>query len=322
MQQSRPNLFGKNKVVMNFKSFLQTAVLIFYFLVSGSSVIRAEVRIDPSVVYIEVEKIGREIDLLKKHFKISQSISFTPYEANLKPKHTWQLTYIIFSKINIFRSKINLPRIMVNSMEPVLDINPLLTFEQTQRLLAEIAILKIHLGITQYISSPGKISGKQPIDVFNQLQKISLEMDLLNKELIHPTYVFSEVMRIDTDISSILRWLKLEDTSYPPAKEENVTPKDSLDATYELMEEIYRLQRILGVGLTDFSLLRRQGKILPSDVYLMVGMCLAELQPVKARMGISILTPPAESYDFKTPADVHQLIQWSTKKLQLVRISR
>ncbi len=296
--------------------------LFFLFFLSATSGAWAElVKITPSEVYGQVMQLNKEVDLLTKHFGLSHEKKTDIYRANLLPRHVWVKAYVIMVKINVLRNKIGLPRNQANYMEPELNPSPALVFEQIRRLTAELRILKKRLGIKGWVGKPEQFSGKRPIDVFNRLHHISCQLDALNEEEINPNYVFAEVMRIHEDIVSVLRALRLRDKTYPPGKEENMTPADSLKAVFALLAEIQRLQKNTDISRTDFSAFQKEEKsVPPSDVFNMVGMCLAEIQTLKAHIGLKHnITVPAAYHQGKSTADVHQLLRWTTRMFRQVR---
>jgi len=293
-------------------------LLIFAFWLIQPTFSHAD--IDSSDVYAQAVQIEKEINILKKHFGIKEEKPAPPILADLKPRHVWEKSYFIAAKINLFRRKHRLPVSTVNVLEPVLNMNIALVYEQTQRILTEIKILKTRLSIRQRITPLEKFTGKQPIDVYNKLNWVSYQWDVLNGQNVDPSYVFAEVMRIYEDINSILRAKHVEDTSFPPEKISTMQPVDSLQAAFELMAEVQRIQRNMGIPRTDFSVFHTREQVLKSDVFNMSGMVLAELQTIKAWMDLNrVLTPPANSYQGKTSADVHQLLGWAIHKLQLIK---
>ena len=188
------------------------------------------------------------------------------------------------------------------------------------RLLNVIFVLKKRLGITDQVSSPQQYTGKQPIDVFNRLHHISYQFDVINREEINPNYVFAEVMRIYEDIATLLKVLQLRDKTYPPGKQEKVAPADCLTATFELLAEIQRLQKGAGIERTDFSIFQKKEQVLPSDVFNLVSMALAELQTIKAYSDLNhYVTPPAVTHERKKENDVHQLLRWTTRMVRQIR---
>ncbi|MGN7611327.1 hypothetical protein ACQZV8_04485 [Magnetococcales bacterium HHB-1] len=280
----------------------------------------AEVEISPSEVYVQVERIAQELKLIQRHFGVQDKKQKTrPFKARLKPRHVWQKSYEVLVKINIFRARHNMPRITPNAMEPVLDLDPMLVYEQTQRILTELAIIRTRLNIPGTTTLKPVVGGKKPIDVFNQLHQISLMMEMLNAQKIDPNHVFAEVMRLDEDVSSLLRRLGIKDDTYPPARKKKVIPKDSFLVAFEFMKEIQRLQRFVGIGQTNFSAFKKRHNVQPADVFNIIGMCLAEFQLLKAHYNDRRVTPAAEYLDNKLPDDVEQMLQWITRKLRLIK---
>ncbi|HLC16627.1 MAG TPA: hypothetical protein VJL89_10420 [Thermodesulfovibrionia bacterium] len=281
--------------------------------------LRADTDITPSEVYMKAEEIAREAELLKRHFGINETVAFEPFQVDLQPRHVWQKLYFIHTKINVLRTKNKFPGITANSMEPVLQLEPYLNYEQAQRILLELHILKDRLGIKEEITPVETIEGKQSVDVFNKLHEVSLQLEALNREPVTAEYVFAEAMRVFDDVVTILQWFDIDDKTFPPAKVGNVTLSQTLDETFAMMKEIQRLQRHAGLQITDFSPFHKKEDVRMSDIFNMTGMCLAELMPLKAYTGIKELTPAAQYHEAKTIVEVHQLLSWITRKLKLVR---
>jgi hypothetical protein len=86
-----------------------------------------------------------------------------------------------------------------------------------------------------------------------------------------------------------------------------------------LMQEVQRIQGLANIEPVDFS-----GFLVPSatpsDTFNMTLMILAELQPIKAFLGMKhTITVPGRLYDEKKAADVQQLLEWARRKLQLIQ---
>ncbi|KJR42153.1 hypothetical protein MCHI_001952 [Candidatus Magnetoovum chiemensis] len=201
----------------------------------------------------------------------------------------------------------------------MISLPPSINYEQTIRILAELDILKKRLAISENTAPVELEHGKDPTDVFNKLRDALLQIGALNNEEISPNYVFAEIMRGYEDITVMLQALHIEDRSFPPAKKTDAEPKDSLAAAFDLMKEIQRLQRDAGIERTDFTPFYKTNSVSPSEVLIMIGMCLTELQTLKAYMDLKYITPPAQRYYAKTPADVHQLTIWLSRRLSLIQ---
>ncbi len=295
--------------------FLSLALVIFYVPVSNG-----QSRITPSDVLSRINQIKKEVSVIKRHYKITKTFTPAPYVAKITPRHNWQKAYLVMLNLNVIRKKNGLSHFPIGSIEPLRSLEPEILYAQSERILTEIQILKKRLGIVGKISPAQKYYNKKPIDVFNGLHAVSLNLELISKETIVPTYVFAEVLRIYEDLSKMATLMGIRDDSYPPSKVVTVTPKDSLKAAFDLMAEIQRLQKAARIEVIDFSNFNKEENVRPSDVLNMVGMCLAEIQTLKAFMGIKSLTPAAEYLEEKKPADVHQLLRWASLKIRKIKI--
>lgn len=284
----------------------------------------SENNITLDAVYVQTMQIEKEIDLLKRYYKITATNPVAAIEAELLPHHIWQKTYAILTKLNIFRLKHGLTGFSPVVQEAELKLDPRANWGQMLRILTEIKIAKNYLSIATEVSPPTPTQSKRTIDIFNKLNRISYDMDALNGEPISPAYVYAEAMRLNEDVNAILYKAGVTDTAVPPVRNEVATPKNSLDAAFTLLTQIQRIQRQLGLVTTDLSVFRKndQDTVIPADVFNLVTLCLGELQLVKARLELSHkITPAAEFQEDKTPADVTQLLGYVTNKLSLVELN-
>lgn len=299
------------------KSFLTIVALSSLLLLSANFLHARD--ITPSVVYSQVDLISRDISLIKEHFNITDSVTQRIIKTNLKPRHVWQITYEVLVKINILRSKLQLPVIAVNSLEPVKNIPPALVYEQTQRILTELRIIRERLGIDRDVGAPILFKDKSPVDVFNSLNRISQELDIINGKSFTASHVFAQAIRILEDVNAIIDKLNVEDTTIPPGKREKTTPAHSFKTAFRLLREIQRLQMLAAIERTDFDHMRSDN-VTPGDVFGLAEMILAELQTIKAYLGLKhAITPPALYYEEKKPEDVQQILGWTLRRVRLIK---
>ncbi len=295
-------------------------IVFFLLLITGLSA----KTITPTDVYAQVMLINDEMHLLLKHYGVSYDdvkiTEQTAIKTPLKPRNVWQMTYEISIKINMLRVSNKLPMIEPINMEPVLNLNLDLVYEQTQRILAEIKIFKFRKDInTLVIAKKIEYRNKTPLDVFNALNKISVMFDMLNQSGFTPSYVFGESMRIYNDLTTVLNYLSIDDNTAPSARNNKATSTDTFEVSMEILEKIKQIQFSVGIATVDFSAFRK-GKVTPSKVFTMNQMILAELQTIKAYVGLThYITPAASIYVGKTPADVDQLMSWCLRKVVLLR---
>jgi len=279
-------------------------------------------KITPNEVYSEVSLISKELHSIMAYYNIKHNDAEikrnTKITVNLKPRNVWQKSYEIMIKINILRNRHNLPTIKPVSMSPVLQLNPDLVYEQTQRILTELKVFKFRMGIPQKSFKAKKYKGMTPSDVFNGLSYISASLDLLNKEGLTPSFVFAENMKVYDDISLILDFLEIPDNTIPRFKNLKATPNDTFNTALKILEKIKYLQINVGMDFVNFNGFKKEN-ITPSDVFTLTQMILSELQTLKAFIGVKSTTVTASEYKTKTPIEVDQLMSWNLRKLNLIR---
>jgi len=278
-------------------------------------------KITPNEVYSQVSLISEELHSIMSYYDVKHNDEEikkkTKVSVDLKPRNVWQKSYEIMIKINILRNKYGLPTIKPVNMSPVLHLNPDLVYEQTQRILTELKIFKLRMGIKKSFFKEKKFTNRKPLDVFNGLSYISTSLDILNKGGLTPSFVFAENMKVYDDISLILEFLEIEDNTIPGFKNKNATPNDTFNTALQILEKIKYLQINVGMEFVDFSGFKKD-KIIPSDVFSLTQMILSELQTLKAYIGLKTITSTASKYKTKTPTEVDQLMSWNLRKLNLV----
>jgi hypothetical protein len=277
--------------------------------------------ITPSDVYGEVMRIKKEVNSLLNYYHIEYDEKKmehdTAVHVNLKPRDVWQKSYEIMIKINILRSMWDLPSISPVNMAPVLNLNPDLVWEQTQRVLTELRIFEYRNFIPVKHFKVKHYKDKTPLDVFNGFAYISAAMDKLNRSSFTPSYVFAQNMRVYDDLSLIISRLGIEDNTIPAKINIKATPNDTFKTGMKILEKIKQLQILAGISFVDFSSIAK-GKATPSDVFSITQMIIAELQTLKAYLKINSITIAAKEYESKTPVEVDQLMSWNLRKLNLV----
>ncbi len=284
-----------------------------------ASVTAAEVT--PNEVYSKAYVILEEIKILKRHFHIEKSVAPETVHLALTPGHNWQKGYEILYKINLFRSKHGLSFSSVSSREPQQALSPLIAYEQLIRIITELQIIKFYTDITEAAVQPPVFTEKMPVDVYNLLDEISRELDILNGKPLLPSDALTQAVRITEDVDFILKALNITDTTIPPPKVLGMKPADVFEVVLQLLAEIRRVKKLFDINWIDFHALKPTDReITPSDVFSLDGIVLAELQPIKARLGLKYaLTPMAQHYENIEPDSPYRTHGWTLRKLQLIR---
>ncbi|MBF0264204.1 MAG: hypothetical protein HQL46_02965 [Gammaproteobacteria bacterium] len=272
--------------------------------------------------YDKAETVLREVRLIKKHFGITKKPYPKVIKTRLLTRHTRARAYELYAKLNILRVKNNLGIIEPPNMEPTTELNPIYTYAQLDRLLAEIGILKLHLGIKEKVLPVEQTSSRTATDSYNLLGLISAELDTINGEAFTPSHVFAEAMRIYEDLDAILLRLGIDDSTTPPRKRVDDKPIDTYKIAIKQLNAIKSIQAGIGMTSIDYFAFERQD-VTPSDVYEITQIILSEIQVIKAYIGLNHeITRGAKYYTGKMPSDVSQLMRWLYKKIRLINLQR
>ncbi len=295
-------------------------IFIFILLISLSLFAK---EMTSSEVYGQVMLIEEEVEFLLDHYKVvhhhnKNSENITHITAELRPRNVWQKTYEIMIKINILRNRFGLETNEPVNTSPVLNLNPNMVYGQTQRILTELSIFKMREDIVSPVFKKQEFKNKVPLDVFNALYHVSVLLDELNGAEISLSFSYGETLRIYDDITSVLQHLNIEDNTIPEIKNPSATPTDALNNSILLLEKIKQLQILAGIAVVDFSQFKK-AEAKERDVFEISEMVLAELQTIKAFVGVKTITHAATQYEGKTAAEVNQLMSWNLRKLNLIQ---
>lgn len=277
--------------------------------------------IDNHVVQQQLAQIQQQTDAFKQHFLNQQppaELETALFWAEVKPRHLWQQQYALFLRLNRFRQRHGLPFVTANALEPRFKPTLALLYEQNERLLTEIRLLKRHFTINDKNATQATISQEAIylIDLFRQLAQIHHDWDQLNQAPLGWSIVFVEAMRLNDDIDQLLVQLQIENKSIPPAKAAQVSSQHIFDSIVDLLSEIQRLQRLAAIERIDFLPIIEHSL---ADELMLTLFALAEMQTLKATLGLEHqVTPPSLADTSKRMADVKQLFGWMQRKLQLI----
>jgi hypothetical protein len=280
--------------------------------------VHAEITADD--IYAYANQINEEINILKRHFSVKETKSVKEIKIFVLPRHTWQKSYEILFKLNLFREKQGLPILTVTSREPQKNPPPAIVYEQVLRIITELQIIKFYLGIQEEAPPRSSFSGKTVNDNYNLLNAISAQLDLLNDSSIFTLAIdFGQAMRVTEDIDFLIEALNIKDTTTPPLKEPNTTLENIIETQMQVLAEIQRLQPFAGLEKTEIYGFKPEGIITPYDIFSLMGVILAELQPIKAHLELKYASITARHYENKTPEDIKQVLSWALRKLLLIR---
>lgn len=270
----------------------------------------------PNQVFAITEHILRQLKQYRRLQGIQNPIHKIQVIPGLKPRHVYGKTLEIMEKVNLLRQRHNMGSIAVPRY-PLRTITPTEVFDLTLRLDGELILL---YGISEMDLKPWLTSlsedeyeGKQPSDVFLNMQRISNLLDsLLGSEGYTPNDVYREVLAIKQDVQVMAQSLgnripaKLWKT---PKFEPGTEPRDVLAYAKNLLDLIVMAKKRAGMfGVPNIAITPRAA-VTPSDVFNQVRLINTELTKLKVFLGVSSISERPAIQARKTPAHVLQVME-------------
>lgn len=302
---------------------LARIMLALLFLVAAENTQADTSSITPSDVYVQAVRIEQKTLELQRKLGIKEVPEIPKViKTELLSRHIFARTYMLLTKISLFREQKKLPMVRPVSIEPQAELLPYTNWAQCLRILTEMEILEKALGVSTPPPPTPIKTEKKPVEVFNKLSQISAVWNVLIGGQITLPYIYAEAMRLNEDVSALLQAQGIIDTALPTARIANASAGDSLDASFDILREIQKQQVQAGletINLEEFHLPKQQAQ--PQDVFNMIEILLAELQPLKVKLGLKhTITPVAQYYDSKKPADVAQVLGYIANRLHLLNL--
>jgi len=234
----------------------------------------------------------------------------------LKPQHVYGKGLEIMEKIDVLRRRQNLGPVTVPRY-PLRTITPSEVFDLALRLDDELALIhqqeRVNVELWGTTMEINEYEGKQPSDVFYNMQKISNLLDtILGSEGFTPNDVYREVLAIKHDVQLIAVSL---DEAIPaavwstPVLKPGTEPSDVLAKAREVLDLIVLAKRRAGMfGVRNIAVLP-DGVVTPSEVFNQIRLIETELTEFKVFLNINTIPELPATQKSKMPAHVLQVLE-------------
>ena len=256
----------------------------------------------PSDVYAEAVLLKQKIIFIRKEAKVKGSFPDIEVQTNKAPTHVLQKSLEVLSKVNRYRIIKNYGEISMPEY-PSREITPSDVYSYVKRLNEEVTPFIKNKKFLNSLKLK-KYKNKTPSDVYKLLWSVSLAIDpLLGMRGFTPTDVYEQ----SETIVDIAMFLKQSQGNFADIKKPNVKkglhPNHALNASYELLEKIAKIDKRLWIKSTEVP--KKSYKVItPTHVYDSLQNIIAEMQRLKTRLGLERYFEIKEVKDDKTPSDV------------------
>lgn len=277
---------------------------------------------DSNDVYALAESLKNKITHLTGEKKLHPNYMKLPQQYNKSPRHVFQKTLEVLTKINKYRQLNNLGEVNI-PIYPSRSIDSEDVYFNVKRLNSEIGLLlkKIDCPHALGLSVLNNYTNKTSNDSYYEVWLASLAMDELLGKGFSPVDNYKQSALIVDTIMFIRNSQGMYDEIEMPKKKSRKHPNHVLYATNKLLKEISHVEKKLWMQAVDVPQ-NPQKIITPTEVYDSMQIVITELIRIRRRLGVERFYEAQEIIESKTPSDVLQNIEYAIKLLPTFELNQ
>ncbi len=263
----------------------------------------------PDDVFQVAGHILKELRKYKASRGIRIKIKKDKAAEGLTPQHVYRKTLECLNKVDQIRLNKGIGDTALPD-PPLRTITPTEVYDLVTRLDMELEIIynKDKFKYTPWYIDTGDFKeNKTPSDVYNRMQIISDELDIiLGSGGYTPNEVYGLAENINREIRLILKKLDYKIPVLSIPFKPGLRPRDTLASSYKLFGLIKKIQHRAGIFTPFIPAVSPELNVTPNDVYNELQMIFAEISVLKAHLNIIISLPETGVFKNKTPSHVEQ----------------
>lgn len=277
----------------------------------------------PSHVFRVAEHILWELLRYKEHLGIRQMGSEEQPLEGLAPHHVYSKTLECLRQVSFMRSNKDLGPIAIPT-RPLRNITPAEVFELVGRLDMELEVLFYRSSqiepIPWYADYRALVNGKTPSDVYNKMQTVAREIDVLMGNrgyTIDDSYMLAEMIQME--LVQILSYLDVEaEEASIVITADRLQAHHILSTAHELWDLVKRVQLRAGMEPSFIPLMPPTRASTDTDVYNELQLILTEIEDLKIRLNMTSTLSPCQRVPGKTTNLVEQNLRKSNYLLRVL----
>lgn len=239
-----------------------------------------------------------------------QNLSFGGVERQREqrfPRHVWQKAREVLVKLEQFKERVGLT---AHEIPPFVqrEVRPEDVKRLADRILADVELVKKHLGVRDPIPSVSFKDGYQPTDVYNNMARISAMLDVLSSTAVKP----SDVYRVIDTAVQVLRQIHQNKNPniewvYEGEVVEGQSPRDVFGVAISLLDKLDMLAHKQGYSIQGgvAKVQSRVGRIAPVHVLGVMNIILADVNAMAWNFNNMVAVKLAPHVEGKIPSDVY-----------------
>ena len=139
--------------------------------------------IKPSDVYGRGLYINNELDIIAKHLQVSlDGIKEPRRKERIRPKQVAERVIRNYYNLSRLQDKLGMPKARIQGIS-LERIRPSDVYDLAGMLIAELVLIKVHLGITTVAVPTSPVDGKQPADVLVQMELAGKKIAQIQRQM-------------------------------------------------------------------------------------------------------------------------------------------
>jgi len=264
----------------------------------------------PNDVFGVTQEILSKLNTLKGIRGISKRSKIPPYIYGLEPIHAYQKGIEAIEKAMRLKEQSGFYPSQVPD-SPIRKITPSEVYELVLRLDGIVTLLLKKFGdkgVENYVYKLNKpiYINKTPSDVYNNLWKISNEIDVILAKEYTPNETYMLSQKLQAKVKLILKKLLINQSITPVKVEKNKTPHDVFRLSVRFFNLLKKMQQRLNVGNSNI-VIPNEKNVTPNTVYNTLRIVNAALNEILIDLDINTegLLQNCKLQTDKTPTDVY-----------------
>ena len=272
----------------------------------------------PNDVFALSEFILNKIAYIKNKKGIKVKTKKTTYIYGLKPIHVYVKGLEDLEKVAKIRELEGFKPSQTPSA-PNTKITPSEVYELILRLDDEINLLYPNYNLTAYRDYLNKkeYNDKTPSDVYDNLWKLSYELDAILNQEYTPNETFVLAKKIENDLQEISKFFTGKKITVESHTYKNRRPSDVFVMSQNLMDSLQEIKRRGNISSAKIAL-PQDKSITPTTVYNALRIISGTISEIRIYYGIEERDIDLKKVDNKTPSDVYEVTERAnniTKKI-------
>ena len=276
---------------------------------------------EPADVFVRVELLRAEVEHIRVYMGMPKNEQSSLSVTGAAPREVFYTALTLFSKAD----RICFEHTRERAQQPTIpqgEIAPGDVSAMVNAALKCVQRVKVRYGIDKQTAAPERDPEKQPTDVLKAIVQANRQLNLMLERQFAPSDVFQEVTLGVGYTSRLLETFpKAERIPIEPAYEPEKRPVDVYRRLLGCFRRIREIAERSNVRMLDLEVDDAQiDAIVPSDVYDVASLIVAELAYLQSQLPAS--QPPRNVYFVgrKFPSDVYQ--RAGMLELQLIELQK